>query len=48
MANFTHYAIAAAKQALIDAEWTAPSDREKDRTVCGLVGLWQVSCVGRC
>lgn len=33
MAPFTQYAIAAARQALADAEWAPDSDYEKQRTV---------------
>ena len=32
MAKFSHYAIAAARQAIEDANWT-PNDQEKERTV---------------
>lgn len=33
MATFTQYAIAAAKQALQDADWAPQSSMEKERTV---------------
>ena len=33
MAPFTQYAIAAARQALTDAEWTPNNDVDKERTV---------------
>lgn len=34
MAKFSHYAIAAARQAINDAQWTPKTDHEKQRTVC--------------
>jgi hypothetical protein len=33
MAKFSHYAIAAARQAINDAQWTPETDLEKQRTV---------------
>jgi 3-oxoacyl-(acyl-carrier-protein) synthase len=33
MAKFSHYAIAAARQAIQDAQWTPETDLEKQRTV---------------
>lgn len=32
MAKFSHYAIAAARQAIQDAQWTPETDEEKQRT----------------
>ncbi|KAJ2487978.1 Mitochondrial beta-keto-acyl synthase [Coemansia sp. RSA 2320] len=40
MAAFTQYAMCAARQALADAEWTAPSDEQRERTgVCFGTGI---------
>ncbi|KAJ2722394.1 Mitochondrial beta-keto-acyl synthase [Coemansia sp. Benny D115] len=40
MAGFTQYAMSAAHQALTDAEWTAPSDEQRERTgVCFGTGI---------
>ncbi|KAI7828472.1 beta-ketoacyl synthase [Kickxella alabastrina] len=40
MAGFTQYAMCAAQQALADAEWTAPSDEQRERTgVCFGTGI---------
>lgn len=34
MAKFSHYAIAAARQAINDAQWIPETDLDKERTVC--------------
>ncbi|KAJ2409032.1 Mitochondrial beta-keto-acyl synthase, partial [Coemansia sp. RSA 2531] len=40
MATFTQYAMCAARQALNDAEWLAPSDEQRERTgVCFGTGI---------
>ncbi|KAJ2059195.1 Mitochondrial beta-keto-acyl synthase [Coemansia sp. S146] len=40
MATFTQYAMCAARQALSDAEWAAPSDEQRERTgVCFGTGI---------
>ncbi|KAJ2686049.1 Mitochondrial beta-keto-acyl synthase [Coemansia spiralis] len=40
MALFSQYAVCAAEQALADAEWTSPSDEERERTgVCFGTGI---------